>query len=212
MPKPRGRPRTAAGRAACGNIRPTGRSRPIRRRCPTARADEQQGESHVHHDHVGQRGAAHFAALGRRTGISRNDATVIAPRKRETKIRLRRSLRPAWRRTSSPARCSAARWWAGICVRGNARDIPRVEHRATGPRPRRSARTAPKEVHRASVASEEEGRRSPTTVRYVRRQALRRPLPSPERPRRDDCQRRPHLGLERGGEYQRPITTASARS
>lgn len=142
-------------------------------------ADEQQGESHVHHDHVGQRGAAHFAALGVEQDQQERCDGHQAPRKRGMKIRLRRSLRPAWRRTSSPARCSAARCGPGICVRGNARDIPASRAPRRRPRPRRSARTAPKEGPSSLRRFRRGRRRSPTTVRCVRRQALRRPLPTP---------------------------------
>ena len=86
------------------------------------------------------------------------------------------------RRTSSPARCSAARCGPGICVRGSARDIPASRAPRRRPRPRRSARTAPKEGPSSLRRFRRGRRRSPTTVRYVRRQALRRLLPTPRAP------------------------------
>ena len=166
-------------------------------------ADEQQGESHVHHDHVGQRGAAHFAALGVEQDQQERCDGHQLPEKEKRKSAFGGHYAQhgvEHRRQRGVVQRDVGRGFASEVVREIS---PRVEHRGDGPDRDDQREQRRKRVHRACVASEEEdvGRPQPYGMSAGKHSDGR--CRRPERPRRDDCQRRPHLGLERGGEYQR---------
>ena len=81
MPKP-ARKTTNSGSAGC--VRKYSASAPNAAEPVTASRrtnPDEQHEAYVHHDKVGERGAAHLAAFGVER-ISRNEATVISSQKK----------------------------------------------------------------------------------------------------------------------------------
>lgn len=99
-------------------------------------ADDEQHEADVHHNQVGERRAPDFAPAGRRRGSAGTTPRSSVPRKRGTRSRRPKGPRPAWRRTSPPAPCSAARCGPGISRQGSGPDSPASRARRRRRRPR----------------------------------------------------------------------------